>query len=95
MTGYWGVGGVSLGDAGDLNSIYNGIALEEHAILEALVIDLEKLYVLGGEFGYRKRKEGYISKCHLCLDIRKNIAQKTDEFKELSRENFIFISNEN
>jgi hypothetical protein len=88
LAGY--CGGVSLGDARDLDSICGGINLEERPILEALVTDLEKLYVLGEEFGYRKRKEGYISKCHLCLDIRKHVARQTDEFKELRPREFYF-----
>lgn len=88
LAGY--CGGVSLGDARDLDSVCDGINLEEHPILEALVTDLEKLYVLGEEFGYRKRKEGYVSRCHLCLDIRKHIARQTDEFKELRPREFYF-----
>ncbi len=89
LTGY--CGGLSLGDAGDLDSICGGITLEDYPILEALVTDLEKLYVLGVEdFGYTERGEGYISKCHLCLDIRKHIAQQTGEFKELSPREFYF-----
>ena len=52
MTGY--CGGLSLGDARDLDSICEGIPLKEHPILESLVTDLEKLYLLGvKEFGYR------------------------------------------
>ena len=87
MTGY--CGGISLGDARDMNSIWDGINLEEHPILEALMTDLEKLYELGvKEFGYKERKEGYVSKCHLCLDIRKHIAQQSNEFKELRPREF-------
>ena len=65
-------GGLSLGDARDLDSICDGIDLEEHRILEPLVTCLEKLYVLCIKgLGYRERKEDYNSECHLCLDIRK------------------------
>jgi len=89
MTGY--CGGISLGDARDLNSMCGGIDLEERPILEALVTDLEKLYELGvKESGYKERKEGYISKCHLCVDIRRHIAQQTNEFKELRPREFYF-----
>ncbi|MHA1364114.1 MAG: radical SAM protein, partial [Candidatus Freyarchaeota archaeon] len=86
-------GGISLGDARNLDSICGGVDLEDHPILEALLTDLEKLYVLGvGEFGYSERREGYISKCHLCLDIRRHIVKQTDEFRELSpREFYIHI----
>ncbi len=83
MTGY--CGGISLGDARNLNSlIENGVNLDDHPILKALVEDLKELYEIAVEdFGYRELKNGYISKCHLCLDIRRHIVQITDEFKEL------------
>ncbi|MHA1579670.1 MAG: radical SAM protein [Candidatus Freyarchaeota archaeon] len=91
MPGY--CGGISLGDARNLDSICSGVDLEDHPILEALITDLEKLYALGvDEFGYCERREGYISKCHLCLDIRRHIVKQTDEFRELSpREFYIHI----
>lgn len=83
MTGY--CGGISLGDARNLNSlIENGVNLDDHPILKALVEDLKELYEIAVEdFGYKELKNGYISKCHLCLDIRRHIVQITDEFKEL------------
>jgi hypothetical protein len=81
MTGY--CGGISLGDARDLDSLRE-IDLDKRPILEALVTDLKKLYEFGvEEFGYKELPEGYISKCHLCVDVRKCLAKQTDEFKEL------------
>jgi len=90
MTGY--CGGISLGDARNLNTICSeGIDLEEHPILNALVTDLEKLYELSvEEFNYKERSEGYISKCHFCVDMRRRIAQKTGEFKELNPREFYY-----
>jgi len=89
MPGY--CGGISLGDARDFDSICGGIDLEEYPILSFLVTDLKKLFEFGvKEFGYKERKEGYISKCHLCLDVRKHIAIQTDEFKELKPREFYF-----
>ena len=88
MTGY--CGGISLGDSRNLNSMLKGIDLDERQILEALVTDLQKLYEIGVEFGYRERSEGYISKCHLCVDVRRHIAQQTDEFKELRPREFYY-----
>jgi len=89
MTGY--CGGISLGDARSLDAICQGIDLDEYPILEALVGDIKKLYELGTkEFDYCKQKEGYISKCHLCVDIRKHIAQQTERFKELRPREFYF-----
>lgn len=89
MTGY--CGGISLGDARSLDVIFQGIDLREYPIIETLVSDLKKLYDFGiKEFGYQERREGYISKCHLCMDIRRHIAQQTDRFKELNPREFYF-----
>lgn len=76
-------GGISLGDAHDLSSIFMGIDLDKRAVLKALVTGIEELYKIGKEFGYEDLSEGYVSPCHLCIDIRKHLVQKTDEFEEL------------
>jgi len=89
MAGY--CGGISLGDARDLNSLLKGVDLEDKPILEALVTDLERLYDFGvTRFSYKELSEGYISKCHLCLDVRRHIAQQTEEFKELKPREFYY-----
>jgi hypothetical protein len=77
--------GLSLGDARDMRSIFKGIDLKSRPILRALATDIRNLFDFGrGEFGYKERVDGYVSKCHLCFDIRKHIAGQTREFKELS-----------
>jgi len=84
-------GGISLGDARELSTILKGIDLDERPILNALVTDLKKLYEIGvKEFNYRERSEGYISKCHFCVDVRRHIAYKTEEFKELRPREFYY-----
>jgi len=89
MTGY--CGGISLGDGGDIRSILQGIDLSERPILNALVTNLENLLEFSfQQFDYEEHEEGYISKCHLCLDVRKHIAQKTDQFKELRPREFYY-----
>lgn len=89
MTGY--CGGISLGDARSLEFGSQEINLDEFPILEALVSDIKDLFKLGcKKFGYENKEEGYISKCHLCLDIRNHIVQQTDEFKELRPREFYF-----
>lgn len=89
MTGY--CGGISLGDARNLDLICQGIGLDEYLILEALVTDMKRLYEFAvKEFGYKEQEKGYISKCHLCLDIRRHIAQQVDTFKELKPREFYF-----
>jgi len=89
ISGY--CGGISLGDARNLDAICSGIDLDDHPILARLVSNrgIERLYVYGvEEFGYRESRSGYISKCHLCVDIRRHIIEQTDEFKELRPKEF-------
>ncbi len=89
MTGY--CGGISLGNAKDLDLICQGIELGGYPILNALVTDMKRLYEFAlKEFGYKEQDEGYISKCHLCVDIRKHIAHQTGRFKELNPREFYF-----
>jgi hypothetical protein len=76
-------GGISLGDAHDLSLIFRGIELDKRPVLKALVTGIEELYKIGKKFGYNDLPEGYVSPCHLCIDIRKHLIQKTDEFEEL------------
>lgn len=85
MTGY--CGGISLGDVRG-SGLISEVNLDERPILGAVVTDLKKLYEIGKEFGYQERREGYISKCHLCVDIRRHIVQQTDKFKELQPREF-------
>lgn len=76
--------GISLGNAKDLNSIFSGIDLNKKPILKALSTKMENLYKIAISLGYKENNEGYISKCHLCTDIRKYLIEKTDKFSELS-----------
>ncbi|MBO8183617.1 MAG: radical SAM protein [Archaeoglobus sp.] len=71
-------GGITLGDARDLESLK--LDLEERPILKALLTDLKQLFELGKKFGYVERD--YISKCHLCVDVRRHLAMNAD-FDEL------------
>ncbi|MEM3044852.1 MAG: radical SAM protein [Candidatus Bathyarchaeia archaeon] len=88
-------GGISLGDAREIDSLSQGVDLSDKPILDALSKRLGKLYELGlKEFNYEELSEGYVSKCHLCLDIRKHIAQQTGEFKELKPREFYYHLND-
>ncbi|MCS7126492.1 MAG: radical SAM protein [Aigarchaeota archaeon] len=85
ITGY--CGGISLGDARKLDQLIDeGIDLDERLILNFLVNkNLGELYKYAvKEFNYRERQDGYISRCDLCLDIRRCIALQSREFYELS-----------
>jgi hypothetical protein len=54
-----------------------------------LVSDVEELFNLAcREFEYEELSGGYISKCHLCLDIRQHLVRKTDRFRELEPREF-------
>ncbi len=80
MPGY--CAGLSLGDARDLNALRReGIELETLPVLRALLGSVEALYGLGQEYGYRETN-GYVSKCHLCIDIRRHLAN-SGTFREL------------
>ncbi|RLI26896.1 MAG: radical SAM protein [Candidatus Hecatellales archaeon] len=83
-------GGLSLGDAGSLEALCEeGLELEEYPVLQALTRRLGDLYKLAvEEFGYEERAEGYVSKCHLCVDLRRHLARKTSRFKELQPREF-------
>ncbi|MGD8398498.1 MAG: radical SAM protein [Anaerolineae bacterium] len=75
-------GGLSFGDARDLAALCRGVDLDSRPVLRALVSDLANLYRLGLDHGYRTQP-GYVSKCHLCLDIRRHLARHGD-FVELA-----------
>jgi len=89
ITGY--CGGISLGDGRDIDVICRDVDLDQRPILNALSRGLKRFFEFGiKEFDYKEREQGYISKCHLCVDLRKHIAQKTDEFEELSPREFYY-----
>ena len=82
-------GGISLGDWRNLDELLrDGIDLSSRPILNFLVSqDFEGLFNFAREYGYEEIKDGYISKCHLCLDIRKFLLDK-GEFEELRPREF-------
>ncbi len=74
--------GLSLGDARDLGTLcQGGIDLEALPVLRALLNSIGALYRLGQEHGYQQGA-GYVSKCHLCLDVRRHLVS-SGEFNEL------------
>ena len=81
--------GISLGDFRDWASIFSkSLDLNKKPVLAALADSLGSLYEIAKRFGYNENRQGYISKCHLCADIRKHIAEKTDEFTEIGPKQF-------
>lgn len=84
--------GLSLGDARKLETLcQEGIELDDNPIIEKLTSPrgVGKLFDYAcKEHGYKERKEGYVSKCHLCLDLRRHIIEQTSEFRELKPREF-------
>ena len=71
-------GGISLGNWNELHElIEEGVEMEDKPILKSLIEDdFKNLLEYAKNKGYRERKNGYLSKCHLCTDIRKFLANQ-------------------
>ncbi len=82
-------GGISLGDWHNLEILLKeGIDLEKRPILKFLIKgDMQGLFYFAKEFGYKESEEGYISKCDLCLDIRRYLISQRD-FEEIAPKEF-------
>jgi hypothetical protein len=82
-------GGISLGSWKELDCLTEeGIDLDNKPILKYLIEDdFEGLLEYARERGYQERKKGYLSKCHLCMDIRKYLV-KQDDYEELQPKQF-------
>ncbi len=77
-------GGITLGDCRQLDDILKeGIDLNDKPVLKYLIHDdLNGLLQYASDLGYSENSDGYFSKCHLCVDIRKHLNSAGD-FKEL------------
>jgi len=82
-------GGISLGDCRNLDRLLKeGLDLKNRPVLRFLVNqDFKGLLQFARDFGYKELSEGYLSKCHLCLDLRKYLVSK-EEFEELKPKDF-------
>jgi hypothetical protein len=78
MPGY--CGGISLGSWFELDRLLKeGIDLQNRPVLKYMVSqDMKGLFNFALDRGYQELGEGYVSKCHLCLDIRKYLASSGD-----------------
>jgi len=87
MPGY--CGGISLGRWKDLDRLETeGIDLDEHPVLRFLIAeDVRGLLRFAQDFGYQESQEGYVSKCDLCLDIRRHLVSRQN-FDELNPKEF-------
>ena len=84
--------GLSLGNWMDLpDLIQTGIDVDNQPILAFLINeDVAGLFHFARERGYPSRTDGYISRCDLCLDIRRFLV-KTGDFSELKPLEFYAI----
>jgi hypothetical protein len=82
-------GGISLGCWENLDALVEeGIDLEAYPVLRYLVAeDVRGLLHFAKDFGYQEFGGGYLSKCDLCLDIRRFLVTRGD-FEELSPKEF-------
>jgi hypothetical protein len=69
----------------NLDSLYGrGIRLSEYPILEILVRHgVKGLYQFGLSSGYTPKGAGYVSPCHLCLDLRLHLYFDGKTYEEL------------
>jgi hypothetical protein len=62
---------------------------DERPILAALLTDIKELHDFAvGDLGYLPKARGYVSKCHLCVDIQRHLAFSGDRFAELRPREF-------
>jgi hypothetical protein len=82
-------GGITLGDCRNLDRLLNeGIELDDYPVLKFLVENnLKGLFEYATKYGYKESKDGYLSKCHVCTDLRKFLVKK-NKFRELQPEEF-------
>lgn len=90
MTGF--CGGITPGNWHELDEILKkGIELYTYPVLGYLVNnDMEGLFRFAEELGFEELPEGYLSKCDLCIDIRKYLVSQ-DDFDELQPKEFYFM----
>jgi hypothetical protein len=87
MPGY--CGGISLGSWFEMDRLLTeGIDLENRPVLKYLIDeDMRGLLSFALDAGYQELSEGYVSKCHLCLDIRQFLVSGGD-YEELKPREF-------
>lgn len=82
-------GSLSLGNWLEMDRLLReGIDLTRNPILGFLIQgDMEGLYYFARERGYEEADQGFVSKCHLCLELRRFLVSR-DDFPELQPKEF-------
>lgn len=83
-------GGFSIGNTENLQSFYENFDLEKLPLCKILVESgpYGLMKFAKEKFNYQEAPEGYVGKCHLCVDVRRYLNSKTDEFCELRPKQF-------
>ncbi len=78
-------GGISLGDSRQLDQLLReGVDLRQRPVLNFIANDdFDGLLALARQSGFEPSPQGYLSKCHLCLDLRKHLVVQGD-YQELA-----------
>jgi hypothetical protein len=78
-------GGISFGDCRNLSQLFKeGIDPHRKPVLGYIAKDdFQGLLNFSLQHGYCESPEGYFSKCHFCLDIRKHLVTN-DSYHELA-----------
>lgn len=79
-------GGLSLGQTNDLASFVKEYDINDTPIIKRLVEGgpFALAEWASEEYDFKEDVEGYVGKCHLCVDVRRHIVERTKEFNELS-----------
>lgn len=82
-------GGISFGDCRELDALLkDGIDIAQHPVLGFLMDDdFGGLFRFARGYGFHESPEGYLSKCHLCMDMRRHLSLHGD-FRELRPKEF-------
>ncbi|ACI18836.1 conserved hypothetical protein [Dictyoglomus thermophilum H-6-12] len=82
-------GGVSLGKIEDLEEFYKNFDLEKLPFIKILVEEGPYgLSKYAQKLGFKESKDGYVGKCHLCVDVRKFLNDVFPYSQELNPKDF-------
>lgn len=82
--------GITIKDARDLPSMIRTFEPGDHKIIDVLCKGGvgELMRFAARNYDFNPASEGYAGKCHLCVEIRRHIVSRTDEYPELGPEGF-------
>lgn len=83
-------GGLTVGDWHDLPALLGRFRMREYPELISILVDRGPygLFTFAQEaYGYLPSEDGFVGKCHLCVDVRRHLVQHGD-FPELEPKEF-------